>query len=249
MPPSLSEPTIGLIGFGAFGRLMANQLRAHFTLRIRDTAANIISLETGEVFPSASLAEIGACDYIILAVPVSEIRSLCRTLAPHLNLRCTVLDVGSVKLAPTRAMSDELPPHINIVGTHPLFGPQSAKGGNLAGLKIALCPVRGRVHRRIAAFLRRAFALEVIITTADTHDREAATVQGLTHLIAKVLMEMQPLPTTLSTKSYDLLLQAINMVKDDAPSVLDAIERTNPYAMAVREEFFRRAAEVRGRFE
>jgi prephenate dehydrogenase len=227
---------------------MANHLSAHVTLCIRDTAANIISLENGGAAPSASLAEIGACDYIILAVPVSEIANVCHDLSPHVRPDCTVLDVGSVKLAPAKAMRDALPPHVDIVGTHPLFGPQSADG-DLKDLKIAICPVRGSAHLRIAAFLKTAFGLQVILTTADAHDREAATVQGLTHLIAKVLMEMQPLPTNLSTKSYDLLLQAINMVKDDAPSVLDAIERANPYSMAVREEFFTRAAEVRGRFE
>ncbi len=242
------KPTLGIIGFGAFGRLMANHLSAHFTLRIRDTAANIISLENGDAFPSATIPEIADCDYIILAVPVRQIGGVCGDLGPHLKPGAVVLDVGSVKLAPTDAMQAHLPPHVDIVGTHPLFGPQSAADG-LKDMKIAICPVRGTSHRRIAAFLKAAFGLDVICTTADTHDREAATVQGLTHLIAKVLMEMGPLPTKLTTVSYDLLIEAVNMVKDDAPSVLDAIERANPYSIGVREAFFTHAAAARARFE
>jgi prephenate dehydrogenase len=38
------------------------------------------------------------------------------------------------------------------VGTHPLFGPQSAANG-IHGLQIAICPVRGP-HLRIAALCR-----------------------------------------------------------------------------------------------
>jgi prephenate dehydrogenase len=90
-------------------------------------------------------------------------------------------------------------------------------------------------HSRLARF----------ITTPDAHDREAAVVQGLTHLIAKVLVRMEPLPTRLTTASFDLLIAATEMVRHDAPSVLFAIERANPYAAIVREQFFKLAEETR----
>jgi prephenate dehydrogenase len=63
-------------------------------------------------------------------------------------------------------------------------------------------------------------------------------VQGLTHLIAKVLVQMEPLPTRLTTRSFDLLLEAVGMVRHDAPEVFHAIERTNPYSREVRRRFF-----------
>ncbi len=248
MSSSSSKITVGIIGFGAFGRLLANHLSPHVSLRIRDTARAVARLESGAEYPCASLEEIAGCEYIVLAVPVSEIGRVSRDLAPLLGAGTTVVDVGSVKVAPTEAMRAELPAHVGIVGTHPLFGPQSARTG-LTGLKIAICPVRGTGHRHIAAFLKSVFRLRTIITTAEAHDREAATVQGLTHLIAKVMVEMEPLPTKLTTVSYDLLIEAINMVKDDAPNVFDAIERANPFSIGVRDEFFTKAAEIRNRFE
>jgi prephenate dehydrogenase len=134
-----------------------------------------------------------------------------------------------------------LPPGVEIVATHPLFGPQSAAEG-LAGLKIAVCPLRGRSGPRVAAFLRHCLGLTVIVTTAEAHDREAAMVQGLTHLIAKVLVQMEPLPSRMTTRSFDLLLRAVEMVRYDAPEVFEAIERTNPYAASVRRQFFYLAA-------
>ena len=75
------------------------------------------------------------------------------------------------------------------------------------------------------------------MTTPEDHDREAAVVQGLTHLIAKVLLGMGPLPTRMTTESFDLLSEAISMVQDDAPEVFEAIEKANPYAETVRRQF------------
>ena len=146
-------------------------------------------------------------------------------------------------------MLEELPSFVNIVGSHPLFGPQSAHSG-IKGHKIALCPVRGQAAaRRIAAFLRHTLGLEVHLTSAEEHDQEAAVVQGVTHVIAKVLMRMGPLPTRLTTASFEQLMQATEMVRYDAPSVFLAIERENPYAAAVREQFFSLAEQVREELE
>jgi prephenate dehydrogenase len=154
-----------------------------------------------------------------------------------------VLDVGSVKAVAAAAMRDGLPAHVAIVATHPLFGPQSARDG-LRSLKIALCEVRGGRTRRVAAFLRRHLGLDVILTTPEAHDRDAAAVQGLTHLIAKVMVRMEPLPTRMTTRSFDLLMQAVEMVRHDAPEVFDAIERANPYAGAVRRRFVTEASRL-----
>ena len=74
-------------------------------------------------------------------------------------------------------------------------------------------------------------------------------VQGLTHLIAKVLVEMEPLPRRLTTASFDLLIRAVDMVRYDAPEVFYAIERMNPYTSDVRRRFFALAAELDEKLE
>lgn len=148
-----------------------------------------------------------------------------------------MLDVGSVKVVPAEIMGRGLPEYVDVAATHPLFGPQSARDG-IAGLQIAVCPIRGRRCHSLAAFLRKQLGLNVIMTTPEEHDREAAMVQGLTHLIAKVLVQMEPLPTRMTTRSFDLLTAAVGMVRHDAPEVFAAIERANPYAASVRRRFF-----------
>jgi prephenate dehydrogenase len=232
-----SCPFMGIIGFGAFGQLTARHLQQHFRLCAYDPAfPPASSVEFPEVM-IATLATAASCPVVILATPVNRLRETVEAVRPHLRPGSLVLDVASVKTVPAEIMRKGLPAQVDIVATHPLFGPQSARDG-IAGLKIAICPIRGKRGPLVASFLRRTLHLNVIMTTPEAHDREAAMVQGLTHLIAKVLVQMEPLPTSMTTRSFDLLTQAVNMVRHDAPEVFQAIERANPYSQQVRERFF-----------
>ncbi len=240
-----TKPTVGIVGFGAFGALIAKHLAGHCRLLAFDPSPRDA---VGLPVTFCTFPEIAHCDVVVLAVPVSCMAETIRALRPHLQSGTIVIDVGSVKIEPVRAMLAELPEHVEIIGSHPLFGPQSAKDG-VAGHRIAWCPVRGSSAGRIAAFLHHVLKLDVIRTTPDAHDRQMAVVQGLTHLIAKVLVRMEPLPSRMTTKSFDLILQATDMVRHDAPAVYEAIERANPHAAVVRERFFALAEEVRDTLE
>ncbi|MEH3144915.1 MAG: prephenate dehydrogenase/arogenate dehydrogenase family protein [Methylobacterium frigidaeris] len=224
-------PALGLIGFGAFGRLAARHLSRHFRIFAYDPA---VADAPGIAF--RSLGEAASCPVVVLAVPVCRLAETVAAVAPHLRPGALVLDVGSVKEEPARVMRDGLPPDVDIVATHPMFGPQSARDG-IAGLKIAVCPLRGASGRRVAAFLRRALDLDVIVTTPEDHDRDAALAQGLTHLIAQVVVRMEPLPGRITTRSFDLLMEAVGMVRHDAPEVFEAIVRANPHAAEMRRRF------------
>jgi prephenate dehydrogenase len=241
-----SLPTLGVIGFGAFGRLMTDHLRRHFRVLVYDPVAPDVAHLDGVT--ATGLAAAAGASVVVLATPVGSFASVIDAILPHLRPGVLVLDVGSVKVVPADIMRRLLPRHVDIVATHPLFGPQSARNG-LENLKIALCPIRGGRVFRVAAFLRKAFKLKVIVTTPEAHDHEAAIAQGLTHLIAKVLVRMEPLPRRMTTKSFDLLVQAIEMVRHDAPEVFQAIERSNPYSRQVRRRFFDLAAELDAEIE
>jgi prephenate dehydrogenase len=240
-----SIQSIGLFGFGAFGRLIARHLHRHFRLVVSDPA-----LAPGPpIFANVragTLAEAAACDLIILAMPMGALAPALADLRPHLGAGTVVVDTVSVKVEPARIMLDGLPADIEIVGTHPLFGPQSAKAG-IRGHNIALCPVRAKARtvRRIAGFLEAELGLRVVLATPGEHDREAAVVQGLTHLIAKALVRMEPLPSQMTTASYELLMQATEMVRHDADGVFTAIEQANPFAAEARERFFAIAEALR----
>lgn len=236
---------LGLIGLGAFGRLTALHLSNWFEV----TAFDPVVTDGGGVAVMADLASVASCPIVVLAVPVEALDPTLKEIRPHLASQALVIDVGSVKVKPAEAMAAGLGPDVRIVGTHPLFGPQSGKDG-VAGLRIAVCEVRGaKAARRVAAFCRLALRLKVFRVSPEEHDREAAVVQGLTHLIARVLLRMEPLPSRMTTSSFKRLMQAVDMVRHDSPAVFRAIERDNPYAAEVRERFFSLAEDARRELE
>ena len=232
-PMRRSDVPVGIIGFGAFGQLMAEHLRAYAPILAHDIAPDAARAEAlGTTLVPFEIA--AACPVVILAVPVSEMAGVASRLAPHLIPGALVLDVGSVKVEPAAIMLETLPDHVEIVATHPLFGPVSARAG-LRGARIAICPLRGR-RFRVAAFCRR-LGLDVILTTPEQHDRDAAEVQGLTHLVASLLTRMDLHPTRLTTRSFEMLMSAVDMVRNDAPEVRHAILTANPYAGDVLRRF------------
>ena len=235
--------SLGIVGFGAFGQLAALHLGQHFEVSAYDPSVDVTNVAKKLGVRLSSLHSVSQADVILIAAPVASFEQVVSEIAVACKPGALIVDVGSVKVVPSEIMRRRLPNYVDIVATHPLFGPQSATTG-VEGLKIAVCPILGKRHTRLAAFLRKALGLNVFMTTPEDHDREAAVVQGLTHLIAKVLLRMGPLPTRMTTKSFDLLSEAISMVQHDAPEVFEAIEKTNPYAETVRRRFFDLAASL-----
>lgn len=239
----IQNASLGIVGFGAFGQLAALHLGPHFEITAYDPSPDIAKFAKQLGVRLSPLNTVSKADVILIGAPVSSFEQVVSEIAVACNPGALIVDVGSVKVVPAEIMRRLLPNHVDIVATHPLFGPQSATTG-IKGLKIAVCPLQGRRHARLAAFLRKALGLTVIMTTPEDHDQEAAVVQGLTHLIAKVLLRMGPLPTRMTTKSFDLLSEAISMVQHDAPEVFEAIEKANPYSETVRRQFFGLAASL-----
>jgi prephenate dehydrogenase len=234
---------LGLIGLGAFGRLAAEHLSPHFDLIAFDPAV--------QEYAPASLAPfetVAGCPVVILAVPVQALEQTCREIAPFIAEGALVLDVASVKVHPMRVMRASLPAHARIIGTHPLFGPQSAAAG-LAGQSIVLCPDDGVDPGGVVTLCRETLGLEVHVSDADTHDRAMADVQALTHLVSKVIAGLDIPPPPYTTKSYDLLRQATDLVRNDSDELFQAIEQLNPYAAALRKRFFEAARAFDGRLQ
>jgi prephenate dehydrogenase len=238
---------LGLFGFGSFGRLAAKHLAPFFHIVVHDPSPGAQRQARRWNVQIASLEEAAACPIVVLAAPVGGLEDLARRIAPHVRPRALVIDVASVKLKPAQWLSDAIPAHADIIGTHPLFGPQSAKRG-IADLEVVVCPVRTRRHERVVRFLK-TLGLRASVATPDQHDRALAVVQGLTHMIAKVLSGLEPLPREHTTKSYDLMLEGIGLVSGDSDALFMAIERDNPYGAEVRARFFAEIDALRKRLE
>jgi prephenate dehydrogenase len=227
--------SLGLVGFGQFGRLAARLLKAHFEVMVTDSApgAKMAAREAGVAF--GTLEDVAAREVVVVAVPVAAMPAVFAALAAHLRPGTLVVDVGSVKMLPAQWMAEILPAHVDLVATHPLFGPQSAKAG-LAGLRFVICPIRGDRHERVAAFAN-ALGLTVTVTSAEEHDREMAYVQALTHLIGRSLVNLGIPDEQLKTASYQHLLELCSLIGADTFELFTAIQTQNPFAAEVAGAF------------
>lgn len=228
----------GIIGFGRFGQLAAKHLRDHFAVTVTDTA-EIGDAAAAIGVTAGALGEAAACDVVMLAVPVQSMAATVAAIAPLVQPGALVLDVASVKMLPARWMLESLPDSVDIVATHPLFGPQSARSG-LQGQPLVVCPVRGEAHHKVAEFGRK-LGLAVSLTTAEEHDREMAYVQALTHLIGRALVNIRIPDEELKTSSYQHLLELCGLIRDDTKELFFAIQNLNPYAEEITRQFIAEA--------
>jgi prephenate dehydrogenase len=242
----MAQQSLGIIGVGAFGAFMAQHLAPHFALTLCDNDKKVgkVAKKLGAVV--GDLTKAAACDIVIVAVPVQKMETVLRALAPKLHPGTLVLDVGSVKIKPTQLMKKILPKHVDIIGTHPLFGPQSDKNG-IQGLKIAVSNIRGKRGACVSAFLKKKLKLAVYEVTPQQHDKELAYVHGLTHMLAKVIASLGLPKFNLTTKTYDLFDQAVEFVRYDSDELFRAIERENPHAKEAKKAFFASARKLEER--
>lgn len=237
---------LGLIGCGAFGEFALRHLTPFFQVRVHDRHRDMDEIARRWNVEPSDLSGVAACDIVVPAVPVQQLESVCAEIAPLLRSGTLVVDVTSVKLRPTEILARMLPEGVDIVGTHPLFGPQSGKLG-IAGLNIAVCPVRGERTACVSAFLRDRLALNVIETTPERHDRELAYVQGLTHLIAKIMVDIEVAEIKQTTRTYELLMQSVEIVRYDSDELFQAIESLNPFVGEAKDRFFEAARRLETR--
>jgi prephenate dehydrogenase len=219
---------------------MAKHLAPHFSLVLHDAHKNPAKLAKECKGKVGTLAQACTASIVVLAVPVQQFESVLRQIAPLLKPKTLLIDVGSVKTKPATLMRTLVPDGVEIVGTHPLFGPQSGKNG-IKDLNIAVCEVRGKRAVCVAKFLRSKLKLRVFRVTPEAHDRELAYVQGLTHLLAKIIVGLDLPPFRLTTKTFEHLLTAIEMVRYDSDDLFRAIERENPFSGEAKSRFFNAA--------
>jgi len=230
--------TLGLVGFGQFGRLVAATLRDRFDILAHDAVdfsaeAEQLGVDWG------SLADAASRQVVVVAVPVRAMRETFQAVAPHLQSGALVVDVGSVKMLPVQWMLETLPKDVDIVATHPLFGPQSARNG-LEGQRLVVCPVRGNSAVSVIR-LAQELGLDPNVVKPEEHDREMAYVQALTHLIGRSLAMLNIPDEQLKTRSYQHLLDLCDLIRDDSFELFAAIQTLNPFAAGIAQSFVEQA--------
>lgn len=221
---------IGIYGLGRFGAFWASVLAEHFDV----LTYNRSDKPTPPGTTKTDIAGLCGCDTVFLCTSISSMSEVARKLAPHLTKTTLVADTCSVKTYPLDVLSKELPGDVPIMGTHPMFGPDSAVAG-MRGLPLVLTPARhSESHVSLWRDRFTSMGLRVIDMTAEEHDREAAVTQGVTHLVGRVLDEFGLVSSTISTKGYSALSEIVEQTCNDPRSLFLDLQRFNPFTPDMR---------------
>ncbi len=223
---------IGIYGLGRFGTFWGKELSRYATVK----GYNRTPLkEAPQGITLVSREELLGCETIIFCVAISALEPVLKEVASSISEGTLVMDTCSVKVYPARVMERLLPEGVNIIATHPMFGPDSGKDG-LKGLPLVFSPLRGSdelFFRWRELFV--AMELNLLEMSCDAHDREAAYSQGVTHFVGRVLDELALKPTEIATLGYQRLLSIIEQTCNDPLQLFLDLQRFNPYAPAMQQ--------------
>lgn len=225
---------VGIIGFGRLGKLVTKNLSKDATTIVYDL--NIIEKEVNDIGSSiGTLDELCKCPILLLCVPISAIENVAKEISTRVTKDTLVIDVCSVKVHPMKVLEDLLPKETEILGTHPMFGPDSA-AQSLYGCKIVLCKqrVNEEKYQNIKGYLE-SHGLKVIEATAHEHDKQIADTLILTHTIGRTLMDMNSREMDIDTKGYRRLLKILETVENDSVQLFKDMNEYNPYSQQMRE--------------
>ena len=224
--------TVGLIGFGRFGRLVARFLAPRVKVLVHD-ARSIHPGPASKNVEIKSLRTVAAQKLVVLAVPISVLESTLLEIRPFVTPGALILDVCSVKVWPIRWMRRILPSSVHILGTHPLFGPESVTR-SLRGRKIVLCPVRisKALLTRVSQELRQV-GLEASSMSPAQHDRMIAETLLLTQYVGRLVHLTGVQKWAGSTLHYGKLMDLVRVAERDSAELFRDLWRFNPYAPAM----------------
>lgn len=221
---------IGIYGLGRFGAFWASTLS-----RIADVQAYSRSSSAPEGVRFVSEEEVCQSDLLFLCNSISSMKEVSRRISPLLKRGMIVADTCSVKVHPLKMMIEEFPAHIQILGTHPMFGPDSGRNG-VKGLPVAICPERidsESLESVLGVFNKLEIRVEQL--TADEHDHEAAYSQGITHFIGRTLNTLDLKSSRISTTGYEDLLDIVQQTCNDHWQLFVDLQKFNPYTEEMRK--------------
>ena len=201
-------------------------------------------------FASDLEAAIPESDIVIVSVPINVTEETIAEIAPKMKAGSLLMDFTSIKVKPVEAMRKFAPSDVEILGTHPMFGPTIR---TIRGQTVILVPVKGRSEKWFPV-IRELFeesGAHVEITTAAEHDMLVSVVQGLTHFayisigttIDRLDFDVKKSRKFVSPV-YDIMLDFVGRILGQNPYLYALIQMENPGVLEVHKAFIRECEEL-----
>lgn len=186
---------------------------------------------------------IGDSDIVVVSVPIDITEKVIAETAPKMKDGSLLMDITSLKAKPIEAMKKYAPEGVEILGTHPMFGPSIP---SLHGQIVIMTPVKGRCDKWFpiirALFENNGAHIEVI--DAKEHDRFVSVVQGLTHFayitigttFKRLDFDVNESRRFMSPV-YEIMVDFVGRILGQNPYLYALIQMENPEVLKVHEAF------------
>jgi prephenate dehydrogenase len=195
-------------------------------------------------------AAISTSDIVIVTVPINITERVISETAPKMKSGSLLMDFTSLKVGPTEAMRKYAPEDVEILGTHPMFGPSIP---SLHGQIFILTPIKGRSEKWFpvmhSLFEDNGAHIEVI--SPAEHDRFVSVVQGLTHFAYITIgTTFDSLDFSVNESRrfmspvYDIMLDFVGRIIGQNPYLYAYIQMENPEVLKVHDAFMQQCSEM-----
>lgn len=239
------KKTVGIIGFGRFGLLLAKLLSKHFQPVITDEQ-DLSEQAESLGFGWGSLKTVMEQPTVFLAVPISRMNPLLAEISPMTHAGQLCIDVASVKTRVRDWMIASLPPEVHILNTHPMFGPDSYRQDG--DLRLVFCPTRIEPEQETEwRNIFETWGCRLIDMDVEEHDRLAARSQGITHFVGRVMKGMKVQPTPVDTHGFRQVHHVVEQTCQDTEELFHDLQFYNPYTPEMLTDFSRSVHAVKAR--
>ena len=216
---------VGIVGFGSFGQFLGRRLvkAGHTVIATSRSPYEDVAASMGiQYFRDVDDFCEEHPDVVILSTSILSLDQVLSHL-PIQRLRRNTLfvDVLSVKEFPKRLLLSKLPREVDILCTHPMFGPDSGKGPwtdlNFMYEKVRIGGTERR-QKRCQTFLEffEREGCNMVEMTCEQHDKAAASTQFITHTVGRMLGAMELDSTPIDTRGYKSLLNLVDNTTNDS---------------------------------
>jgi prephenate dehydrogenase len=226
--------TIGIVGYGHFGQFLHDLIKRF----LPEVEVKVYS--EGEVCQCAttSLEVVAHCDFVFLAVPISQYELVIKQIKPYLGDKTILVDIATVKNHTVELFRTQLA-NQRWLSCHPMFGAESYQktNGNVDGFRIVVCEknLDGELYKKAFDFMT-SLGFVVINLRAEEHDKLLADTLFMTHYIGQTMNRAGFGRTNIDTVSFQSLMNAVESVAQDGKLFAD-VYKYNPYCKEAAMRF------------
>ena len=241
----MKQLNIAIIGgTGGMGKIFASELRKFGKIilcsRSLDKAKKVCK-ELGDHFEPRLNHQVQDADILIVAVPTNMMLKTCQDSLALMKQGSLLMDLSSVKTGLVDKL--EIPPSIEYISCHPLFGPE----GTLNEANIVLVPIIQKTWMEKIEKIFKEVNSVVSITSFRDHDEIMSKIQVMFHFANLCLVEAidkSKISKKFYTRSFKLAQQLLKNFKKNLDVIFE-IQEQNPFTKEAREFFHQQVTQLK----